>query len=259
MVSKSEHKTKSLACGLEILILLVEAGRPMGVTEIAQTLGIARTTAFRMLSTLAGRGFAVQDRESRRYGPGLRIIELSRQVLDRIDLRSVAKPWLKRLEEATGESVHLAMPIRGLAVYVAVEESPADLTVKVPLGSGVRVHSTAIGKALIAHLSREELDSVLGHGQLPRFTPRTITTMQELIPHLELIRTRGYAVDDQEYTLGVRCAAASIHDHRGKVIAAVAVSGPSVRVSLQRIPELGTLVMETADEISRLMGYQPEK
>lgn len=141
-------------------------------------------------------------------------------------------------------------------MYVEQEESNAALNVKTEIGRNAPVHCTAIGKALIAHLSSEDLARVLGEAELTRYTPRSITTLRELIPHLEAVRERGYGIDDEEFDPGVRCVAAPIRDYRDKVVASVGVSGPSVRVTLERVPELGDIVVQTAGEISKAVGYK---
>lgn len=256
MAQKAERDIQSLARGLDILISLSETDRAMGVTEIAHALNVDKSTAFRLVSTLVSRGFVVQDPDTRRYLPGLRIVELSRRMLDRIELRSVAKPWVRRLQQLAGESAHLAVLANGRAVYIDREESGATLSVHTEIGRQAPVHCTAIGKSLIAYRAPEDLKRFLGPKRLTRYTPRTITTLRELIPHLESIRKQGYAVDDEEFDPGVRCVAAAIRDHRDKVVASVGISGPSVRITPKRISDLGAIVVETAAEISRLIGHR---
>ena len=256
MTPKVGRDIQSLARGLDILTILAESDRSMGVTEIAQALNVDKSTAFRLLSTLVNRGFVIQDLDNRRYRPDLRIVELSRRVLDRIELRSIAKSWLKRLQRLTGESAHLAVLADGRAVYIDQEESNAALSVNAEIGRQAPAHCTAIGKSLIANMTQEDLIRFLGTEGLTRYTPRTITTTRELIPHLESVRERGFAVDDEEFDVGVRCLAAPIYDYRGKVIASVGISGPSSRMTHEHISELGAVVMETAQEISRLIGHR---
>jgi len=256
MAGKSGREIQSLARGLEILAILAEADQPVGVTDIAQILKVDKSSAFRLLHTLANRRFVEQDSDTRRYGLGLRIVELSRRMLDRIELRGIVKPYLRELQQRTGESAHLAVLSEVRVVYVEQEESNATLNVNTEVGRHGPLHCTAIGKALIAHLSPEELARVLGQAGLTRYTPRTMTTLRELIPHLESVRVRGYAVDDEEFDSGVRCVAAAIHDYRGKVVASMGISGPSIRVTLERIPELGEIVLQAAGQVSRLIGYQ---
>ncbi|NLE45104.1 MAG: IclR family transcriptional regulator [Chloroflexi bacterium] len=249
------REVQSLARGLDILLILSENGDAMGVTQIAQALDIDKSSAFRLLSTLAGRGFVEQVEETRRYQVGLRIVELSRRALDRIELRSVAKPSLGRLKESVGESAHLAVLVDGQVMYVETVESGANLNVNTEIGRRGPLHCTATGKALVAHLPLEELERLFEGVGLKRYTPRTLLTLRELAPHLEVVRERGYAVDDEEFDPGVRCVAAPLRDYRGKVVASVGVSGPTVRVSLDQIPEIARFVVDTASEISRLLGF----
>lgn len=250
------REIQSLARGLNIMGLLADADEPMNLTEIAKKLSVNKSTAFHLLGTLANHGFVVQDPKHRHYTLGLRIVELSRGVLDRIELRTVARPSLKLLQQRVRESAHLAVLGGGHAVYVDNVTSDANLNVQTEIGRRAPVYCTAIGKSLIAWMSPEDLKGLVEGAPLARFTPRTITTLRELIPHLEVVRERGYAVDDEEFDVGVRCVAAAVRDHRDKVVASVGVSGPTVRVTLERVPEIGQIVMETAQEMSRLLGHE---
>ncbi len=255
MPGKTNYEVRSLARGLDVLAMLAEAEGTVGVTEVAESLSVDKSTAFRLLNTLVGQGFAVQDEDSRRYRAGLRIVQLSRRVLDRTELRAVARPWLKQLQRTTGESSHLAVLAQGQAIYVDKEDSDAGLNVNTEIGRPAALHCSAIGKALIAELSPEEIEAFLSREAMARYTPRTMTAPRELVPHLESIREQGYAVDDEEFEPGVRCVAAPIRGPGGRVKAAIGVSGPSVRVTLERIPELAATVVDTAARISQLLGY----
>lgn len=255
MGSKPDYDVQSLSRGLEIMAMLAEADRPLGATEVAQSLGVDKSTAFRLLSTLARHGYAVQDEDTHRYQAGLRVVQLSRRILDRTELRLVAKPWVRRLQQLTGESVHLAVLVGGRAVYIDKEDTGAGLNVNTEIGRQAPLHCSAIGKALVAELPEEELRALLSEAEMVRYTPRTITSMRELLPHLESTRERGYALDDEEFEPGVRCIAACVKGYRGHVEAAVGISGPGVRVTLERVPALAAVVMETAGEVSRLVGY----
>ena len=252
------REIQSLARGLNILGMLADSDEPMTLTEIAQNLSVDKSTAFHLLGTLASHGFVEQDAKDRQYKMGLRVVELSRRALDRIELRPVAKASLKRLQRSVGESCHLAVLGGGHVVYVDSVESGANLNVNTEIGRRAPVHCTAIGKALIAWLSPEDLKGLVDGAPLTRFTPRTITTLRELVSHLETVRERGYAVDDEEFDTGVRCVATAVRDYRGKVVASVGISGPAIRVTLERVPEIGQMVMETAQEVSRLLGHAQE-
>lgn len=255
MSRRPDYDVQSLSRGLEIMTMLAEADRPIGATEVAQSLGVDKSTAFRLLSTLVRHGFAVQDEDTHRYRAGLRVVQLSRRILDRTELRVVAKPWVRRLQELTGESVHLAVFVGGNAVYIDKEDTGSSLNVRTEIGSLAPLHCSAIGKALIAEMPLEELQNAIPEEAMTRYTPRTITSMRELVPHLESTRERGYAFDDEEYEPGVRCIAAPVKGYRGHVETAVGISGPSVRVTLERVPALAALVVETAGRISHLVGF----
>lgn len=248
------REIQSLGRGLDLLCILAATDESMTVTDIAQALGVDKSTAFHLLSTLASRGFVEQNPKDRRYKLGLRIIELSRRTLDRMELRTVARPSLTLLRGQVGESAHLAVLRDGAAVYIDTAETGASLNVKTEVGRSAPLHCTAIGKALAAWLSSTELAQVVRSRPLERFTPRTITTMRELELHLEIVRERGYAVYDEEFESGVRCVAAPIRDYTGKVVASLGISGPSVRIALDRIPTIAERVMAAADEVSRLLG-----
>jgi DNA-binding IclR family transcriptional regulator len=250
------REIQSLARGLDILGILADAGRPLGVTEVASIVGVDKSSAYRLLSTLAGRGFVEQNDENRRYSLGLRIVELSRGSLDRLELRTVARPYLKQLRDRVGESAHLAMMAEGHVVYIDTEASGASLNVHTEIGRIAPAHCTAIGKVMMAFASPDELERIANQNGLTRYTQRTITTLQELKPHLEIVRGRGYAVDDEEFEYGVRCVAAPVRDHRDKVIASVGISGPSIRVPLERIAAIGQIVSETGNEISHSLGQK---
>jgi IclR family transcriptional regulator, KDG regulon repressor len=253
MMVSERREIQSLARGLDLMVMLADSDRPLGITEIARNLHLDKSTVFRLLSTLAGRGFIVQEPETRRYKPGLQIVALSRKVLDRTELRSIVKPFLKQLQQNTGETAHLALFTGNRAVYIDREDTDASLNVQTEIGQEAPLHCTAIGKALIAHLSQDELEKILENRELTRFTSRTITTIRELIPHLQTANERGYTLDDEEYHPGVRCISAPIRDHRNIVVAAIGISGPSIRVTPDKIPDMASVVMDTANQISQLI------
>jgi DNA-binding IclR family transcriptional regulator len=253
--SSSQNLVQSLARGLDLLQLLVESDNPLGITEIGQRLGVDKSTAHRLAATLMSRGLVVQDPDTHRYRPGMELVHLGRRVLDRVELRSVAQPWLRELRNRTGESAHLAVAVGPRAVYVDIVESGEALNVATEIGRTAEPHCTAIGKALLAHLSPDELAALLSESPLARFTPRTITNPNDLAAHLALVRQRGYATDDEEFTPGVRCVAAPIRDLHGAVIATMGISGPAVRVTTERLPQIGATVVECASQVSRLLGY----
>lgn len=239
---------QSLARGLEILDLLAKAENGMGITEFAQHLDVDKSTATRLLQTLARYGYAEQDSDSRRYTLGPRIIMLSNSLLNRMPLRDHAHPFLRQLTHATGECSHLAILSQGKALYIDQVESPSILRVETEIGTLSPLHCTALGKVLLAFKRTASVDS------LPMFTPRTITSLAALEVHLDQVRHQGYATDDEEHVPGVRCIAAPVFGFSGRAVAAIGTSGPAGRVTYEKLPELTQIVLDVANELSRRLG-----
>ena len=203
---------QSLARGLKILDILGQAQEGVSITELAETLGVDKGSASRLVATLVNYGYAEKDEQTRRFHLGAQVVPLSRSVLARLSMRAVAKPFLRQLMELSGECVHLAVPAQGKVLYIDQVESPATLRVNAQVGTLNPLHCTALGKALLA----------FGDLELPptleSFTLHTLTDPGRLRKNLEQVRTQGYAVDDEEFDIGVRCIAVPVFDFRGKVV-----------------------------------------
>jgi len=246
---------QSLDRGLYLLELLGLAEEPAGLPELSEALGVDRSTVHRLLSTLLWRGYVQQDPGSKRYWLGLKVVELSRLAIDRLSLRSVTKPYLKRLARETGESANLAVMSDGHALCLDHEPCPLALAVTNDIGMVFVLHATAAGKVLLAAVPEAQQKDLLETEPLSAYTPRTMTDLPTLQMHLQLVQQQGYALDDEERYVGVRCLAGPLRDHRGKVVAAVSISGPTTRVTLDRVPALAELVVRIAADISVEMGY----
>jgi IclR family transcriptional regulator, KDG regulon repressor len=243
------NEIQSLARGLKILGLLGQAQDGISITELANQLSVDKGSASRLVSTLARYGYAEKDDVTRRYHLGPQVVSLSRSVLIRLPLREAAKPYLRQMMERTGECAHLAIPAQGKVLYIDQVESPATLRVNAQVGTMNPLHCTALGKALLAFGDLEVPET------LERYTPRTIKSKRALQQHLEEIRQVGYAVDDEEFDLGVRCIAVPIFDFRGKVIGSIGISGPASRVTPERLPVLAAVVVEIGKALSERMAF----
>jgi len=241
---------KSLARGLLLLNLLAEATNGSGVTELAKQLDINKSSASRLLQTLAQYGYVEKDEETRRYHLGAQVVVLSRSVLTRMPLRDQAKPFLHKLMERTGEGAHLAIVAQGQALYIDQVESPATLSVNTGVGTFAPLHCTALGKSLLAYGATPMPD------ELQAYTQHTITDPAVLLDHLEQVRRQGYATDDEEYAHGVRCVAVPVWDYRGKVVGAIGISGPMGRMGLDRLPDLAATTAEIGQALSDRLSFK---
>ncbi len=254
---RRNYTINSLDRALRILMILGERGVPMKVSDISRKLGIDKSTAYRIITTLRTRGFVEQESDTRKYTLGLRVLEVAALKLRSIRLVPVAKPFLEELMLRTKEAVHLAVLAEGEVMYVDSEQCSGPFNVNTVVGGRSSLHSSAVGKALLANRTVEEVNSVVAIKGLTRFTDRTIITTEDLHEHLAGVRKRGGAMDDEETYLGVRCLAAAIYDHRGIAVASIGVSGPIQRITQDRVAYLGQLVKEVGNKISRRLGYVP--
>jgi DNA-binding IclR family transcriptional regulator len=240
---------QSLARGLKILDMLGQSENGIGITEVAEKMGIDKGSASRLISTLAHYGYAEKDASTRRYRLGPMVVNLSRIVLQRSPLRETAKPFLQQLMERTGECSHLAVAAQGKVLYIDQVESPATLRVNAQVGTIAPMHCTALGKALLAFGDFNLPEQLEAH------TSRTITDPALLKLHLDQARKQGYAIDDEEYDYGVRCIAVPVFDFRGKLVGSVGVSGPAARIPLERLPDLAKTVVELGEALSAKMHF----
>ena len=226
----------------------------LGVTELADRLGLHKSTVHRFMVNLDAAGLVERNARTGRYHLGLHVFELGALVMQQMNLWDEALPFLEGLVHDTGETGHLAVLDGGEAIYIERVEARRALRVPSAIGRGYPAHATNLGKVLLADLSRERVEAIIAERGLAAYTPQTITDPAELEADLELIRRRGYAVDNEEYDDGLRCIGAPVRDHSGHVVAALGIGGPVTRITPERVEELGGLVMTAARGLSRRLG-----
>ena len=230
----------------------------MTVSDISRDLGFAKSTVHDIISTLESQGIVVKDPELLTYGLGWRLFELGRMAQENMELRKIARGPLERLHRILDETVHLTVLDNGEVLYVDVFESSKRLRTYSVIGVRAPMHCTSVGKAMMAYMDDAQIDRVIDQYGMARFTDRTITDRALLGEELRRVRSQGYAVDDIEHEPGVRCVGAAIHDHAGAVFASISISGPTARITSNRVTELGKLARETADEVSSRLGYRKD-
>ncbi|MEV4116611.1 IclR family transcriptional regulator [Nonomuraea sp. NPDC049695] len=227
------------------------------VTKIATATGLPKSTIHRILQALAEHGFARPD-GSGGYLPGPKILTLAGRMLTRFDPVRQASPVLARLHEQTGYTVHFAVLNGDEAVYAAKLEGRKPYQMPSRVGMSLWLHSSAIGKAMLAAMSDTEVAGIAARTGLRRRTPSTITTQAALRRCLAEVRRQGFAIDDEENEQGVRCVGAAVFDHNGHVVAGVSLSTLTHELSVDDARELGPLVADTAREVSRTLGAPME-
>ncbi|MED5052140.1 IclR family transcriptional regulator [Anoxybacillus rupiensis] len=252
---KRENMVKSVSRALDIIDIVCSEKDGLGVTEIAKQMDINKSSVYRILSTLVQYGYIEQDEETSRYKLGYKFLELSSKLLESIDLRKEAKPYLKELEKETNEVIHLVVYDQGEVIYIEKLEGTETLRMHSKVGRRAPMHCTAVGKAILAHLPADVVRDILERKGLPRHTDQTITDQNAFLQELAQVKQKGYALDLEENEYGIRCIAVPIFAHGGKVVAAVSLSGPTIRMTDERIKQLQGRMQQIGKQISARLGY----
>ena len=248
---------QSVERAINIIEVMAEEAAPVTVTELADKVNLKISTVHRLLSTLMHRGYVEQD-ENNKYKLGLKLMEIGNKVQHFADLRAVARPYLEELVDRCNETANLSILDNTEVVYIDQVESNNLIIVKMfaQVGNRGPVHCTASGKVLVAFLPQEKIEEILDKISLDKYTDKTISDARFLEKELGEIRKAGYALDLGEREEHVRCVAAPVFNHEGRVLASLSVSGPSTRINDQYLTELKEIVKDVAHKISVKMGFQ---
>lgn len=245
----------SVQRAVDILNLYDHTHIELGTTDIARQLGIAKSTISGLVQTLEWNGLLEKNPSTRKYRLGYKLAEYAGILLNQTDLRQLAIPQLEELLGWCNESVNLAVLDQSYVVYIERLNGTNMLGMRSEIGKREPVHSTALGKAILAFTSQADVHDLLQRVQLTPRTPKTIVDPQEFIDEIVRTRQRGYALDDEENEIGGRCVAAPILDHRGKPVAAVSISAPVQRFPQDKVAEYGSKVIQAARAVSKRLGY----
>ncbi|MFD7263221.1 IclR family transcriptional regulator [Streptomyces sp. NPDC059874] len=239
--------SQSVERALAVLPLLAKG--PAGLTTVADALGVHKSTALRLLRTLARHGFVYRQPDGR-YRLGSKLFELAAEAIENLDVRDIAHPHLVELNQATGHTVHLALHQDDEVVYVDKVDSRYPVRMHSRIGRPVPLTVAAVAKLLLADLPEAERRALAARIEYPRYTARSTPDADAFLRELDLVREQGWATDLGGHEDFLNCLGAPVHGPDGRVVAALSVSAPSVVVSAEGLLELLPLVLRTAEAIS---------
>jgi DNA-binding IclR family transcriptional regulator len=248
------YKLQAIDRAVVLLDLLSRSDAPMSLTTISSQLSLPKSTVQRFLRVLEGHHF-VNFNTNGRYTLGLRLNDLGNQALQQFDIRDRARPHFRMLVSDIKETGHLCILQRNVVVYVDKIAPTRSICMTSRIGMTNPIHCTSVGKAMLAFSSNEVRENILANIHYERLTSKTHTTRKALMRDLEMIRRRGYALDDEEIEEGVRCIGAPILDSDGHPLAAISVAGPTFRITTQKVPAIAKRIVSCCASISHSLGY----
>lgn len=248
---------QSLERALTLLNVLSDYPEGIQITRLSEQVGLSKSTTHRLLSTLLHMNYVVKDEDTEKYRLGYQIVYLARNIVSSLDVVRVAKPFLQKLSQDVNETVHLCIDDNGEVMYIDKIESNQTIRMYSRIGSRAPMYCTGVGKVLLSGMSEEYYQRVVSSMSFAARTAKTITTKEDLAQEVAAVKKQGYALDNIENEEGIRCIAAPIYDYQGKVIASFSISGPSNRVTMERVQdELIRKIRQTSLDISQQLGYR---
>jgi len=247
-----KEKIKSIEKAVDLLELLSDNKKEMGITEIGKELHMGVSTVYRILTTLKCRGYIVQNQQTSKYMLGVKLFVLGCKVQSTTNLVKMVTPFLQRLSQYTNETINFAILEGREAIYLFKIESKEILKAGVEVGTKVAAHCTSLGKVLLAFLPEQEFMMLYPNEneKLPTFTPKSISSVEELKKCLKKIKKQGYAIDEEEFKIGVNCLGVPIINNEGKAIASISVSGPVSRFNLFKMEKVKNILINMSKDIS---------
>ncbi|MEX2355686.1 MAG: IclR family transcriptional regulator [Thermaerobacterales bacterium] len=239
----------------DVLQILADSHRPLGVTEIGRRLGLPKASVYRLLVDLQEAECVLFDERTQCYRLGPRLVEIGDQARSQIDVVNIARPVLEKVAGQVGETINLGILDRDRVVIVDSVKSAAGPKLTVTLGPVAELHCSAMGKALLACLTPGQLDRVLAELELNFRTPNTITSLPDLKREIETARTTGLAYDREEFEIGLFCVAVAVKDDQGMPCASISVSGPVNRIQGNALGHAETTLLAAGEELSRFVNF----
>ncbi len=248
-------RVQSIERAIAIIKLFNENRLEMKLSDIAEELDLNKSTVHGIISTLKYHGIIDQDEETQKYRLGLYNMVLGEMVQKSLNIRNITTPIIDRVSAQLNETIHIATLEDNEVVYINKKESTQSMRIYTQIGARNPAHCTGVGKAMLAYNDLDTLKNTLPE-KLDSLTPYTITDKADLIKELIKIRQQEYSIDNEENSIGLTCVAAPIFDHKGVAKYGISISGPTVRMTEEKIQESIRVIKDAAEEISHKLGYK---
>jgi DNA-binding IclR family transcriptional regulator len=252
---RAPHSHQSLERGLRIIEVTAAVGGSATLSEISRKAALPRSTTHHIVRALVDFGYLTQDGDAQPYRLGPKLFQLTGRTWTKEQLAEIAMPFLDELSRQTGEGTSLAALRDGIVTIVAKRESEGPVRVVQEVGAQRPIYCTAVGKALAAWLPDREIEGIIARTAFEKKTQRTITTPAAFRRELARIRATGFAIDDEEHIVGIRCIATPVRDHSGEVRASLCVVGPTSRIPKRRLPGICPSLAAIAMDLSAKLGF----
>ncbi len=247
---------QSIDRALSILELISDYNEGLGITEISEKTDLHKSTVHRLLGTLIYKGFVMQDKVTNKYRISLKLYELGAKRIEDLDILKASKLYTKKLMEEVNEVVHLVIRDKNDIIYIDKVEADNTIRMASTIGRRSPLYCTSVGKAILAYLDEEEVEEIWNNSNVQKLTSNTITDFQLFKEELEKVKKQGYAEDDEENEIGVRCVGAPVFNFHGEVEGAISISGPTIRVTKDKMEKSAKAVKKYAELISKELGYR---
>ena len=251
-----QELVQSVDRALCILETLSDYENGLGIAEISEKANLHKSTVYRLLNTLICKEYVFQDLRTNKYLLTFKLFELGNKKIEKMNLGSVAQPYLRELMNKTDEVVHLAIREENELIYVAKVEPKKSIIMYSHIGMRKPMYCTAMGKAIMAELTEEEVQNIWNQSDIKSYTDNTIINLSELKNNLKDVRLKGYALDNQEVENGIICMGTLIKDYNSKICGAISVSGYIMSFTEKKINDVSIALLECSNKISKELGYK---
>lgn len=227
----------------------------VGITEISLKLDINKSTVHRIVNALAERGYIEKDNLNSVYKLGLKVVDLSSMYLNNVELKTEARTYLWELTNKLGLATHLGILDGTDIVYIDKIDVVSSRRLYSKIGLRIPVYCSALGKSMIASMNDDDCDELLSKCSFEKFTKKTLLTKEQVISQLKSYKKNGWYIDDEEHDDGIRCIASTVYDYTGRAVAAISISGANTLISSENESEIGNMIFDTAQKISKRLGY----